>query len=204
MDIRVLGPLSVRFAGRELRLGGVKRRALFAMLAANEMTASASALIDGLWDGVNQAHPRRTIQVYVSRLRNVLNAIPGELSGLEVALCADGYSLAGDPETCDLDRFQRLAAKGYALWPADPGGTRAALHQALAQWQGEPLREFAREPVAENEGVRLSFLHSAALDLRVESDLACGYHLQLVPELAELTRRYPMNERLHAQPGCTA
>jgi len=36
IDIRVLGPLSVRFAGRELRLGGVKQRALFAMLAANE------------------------------------------------------------------------------------------------------------------------------------------------------------------------
>jgi DNA-binding SARP family transcriptional activator len=200
MDIRVLGPLSVRFAGRELRLGGVKQRALFAMLALRmNDSISVAALIDGLWDGEPPAHPRRTIQVYVSRLRNVLNAVPDEQPGLEVVHCADGYSLAGEPETCDLNRFQRLAAKGYAQWPADPGGARFALHQALAQWQGEPLREFSREPFAENEGVRLSFLHSSALDLRVESDLACGYHFQLVPELAELTRRYPMNERLHAQ-----
>lgn len=200
IDIRVLGPLCVRFAGRELPLGGVKQRALFAMLALRmNSSISVGALIDGLWDGDLPAHPRRTIQVYVSRLRNLLNAVPAEQSGLAVVHHSDGYSLVGDPETCDLDRFQRLAAQAYASWPADPEGTRDALHQALAQWQTEPLREFAHEPFAESEGVRLSFLHSAALDLRVEADLACGDHLQLVPELAELTRRYPMNERLHAQ-----
>lgn len=200
MEICVLGSLTLRSGGVERRLGGIKQQALFAMLAVrmNE-DVSVRALVDGLWDGILPDHPRRTIQVYVSRLRNLIsNPAPGE-PALAIAYRGDRYALIGEPQTCDLNRFQGLAARGYALWPADPQGTRTALREALTQWRADPLQEFTREPFAEAECVRLSSLHTAALDLRVEADLACGFHQQLVPELEELARRWPLNERVHGQ-----
>jgi hypothetical protein len=137
--------------------------------------------------------------VYVSRLRGALPAPPDPVPGVSVIRRSDGYALVGDPDTCDLNRFQRLTAKGYAAWPDDPDRARSALHQALSLWRGEPLHEFVHEPFAQAEAVRLSALHASAFDLRVEADLACGRHRQVVCELEELTPRFPLNERLHAQ-----
>ena len=194
----MLGPLTVRVDGRDLQLGGVKQRALLSMLALRMNDAvDVTALIDGLWEADLPEHPRRTIQVYVSRLRRLPPPDPGP--GVSVIRRSDGYALVGDPETCDLNRFQSLAAKGYAAWPDDPDRTRSALHQALGLWRGEPLREFVHEPFAQAEAVRLSALHASAFDLRIEADLACGRHRQVVCELEELTPRFPLNERLHAQ-----
>src|SRR6478672_8836577 len=147
MDIRVLGPLRVRVGGCDLRLGGIKQRALFMMLALRMNDGiGVGTLVDGLWDKDHPDHPRRTIQVYVSRLRGLLNSARTDRSALSIVNHGDGYSLVGEPDICDFNRFQRLAALGYASWPDDPGRTRAALHQALAQWRAEPLREFVREP----------------------------------------------------------
>ena len=41
--------------------------------------------------------------------------------------------------------------------------------------------------------------HLAALEVRVEADLAAGRHAELVGELQQLTSRHPWRERLHAQ-----
>ena len=150
MDIRVLGPLTVRADGRELALGGVKQRALLSMLALRMNGAiDVTALIDGLWDADLPEHPRRTIQVYVSRLRRALPAPADPGPDVSVVRRSDGYALVGDPDTCDLNWFQRLTAKGYAAWPDDPDRARSALHQALSLWRGEPLREFVHEPFAQ-------------------------------------------------------
>jgi DNA-binding response OmpR family regulator len=50
MDVRILGPLEVRAAGRPLPLGGTKQRAVLAMLVlhANQVV-SIDYLVDGLW-----------------------------------------------------------------------------------------------------------------------------------------------------------
>lgn len=200
MSIQLLGPLRVKSGDCCLGLGGIKQRAVFAMLALRMNDGvGVDSLVNGLWDDDLPSHPRRTVQVYVSRLRKLLGSGPAAGSTLSIVNHGDGYSLQGNSDVCDFNRFQSLAEQGYASWPDDPPGTRAALGRALAEWRDEPLREFEREPFAESEGARLSALRAAALDLRIEADLACGEHRQLAAELEELTRRHPMDERLHAQ-----
>ena len=73
------------------------------------------------------------------------------------------------------------------------------MREALALWRGPPLAEFAWAPFAPAEIARLEELRLAALELRVEADLAAGRHAELVAELQQLTGEHPWRERLHAQ-----
>ena len=51
MEFRILGPLEVTEDGREIRLGGVKQRALLALLLLNpNRVVSRDRLIDELWE----------------------------------------------------------------------------------------------------------------------------------------------------------
>jgi hypothetical protein len=69
----------------------------------------------------------------------------------------------------------------------------------LALCRGAPLAEFAWAPFAPAEMARLEELRLAAVELRVEADLASGRHIELVGELQRLTSEHPWRERLHAQ-----
>ena len=71
--------------------------------------------------------------------------------------------------------------------------------RALALWRGPPLSDFASEPFAQGEIARLEELRLAALEERIEADLALGRHAELVPELEALVREHPLRERLRAQ-----
>jgi len=53
--------------------------------------------------------------------------------------------------------------------------------------------------VARDAAARLDESRLAALEERIEADLALGRHDRLVPELEELVARNPLRERLHGQ-----
>ena len=84
---------------------------------------------------------------------------------------------------------------------ADGRAERAAalLREALELWRGPPLAEVASAPFAPGEIARLEEQRLAALEVRVEADLAAGRHAELVGELQQLTGEHPWRERLHAQ-----
>ena len=71
-----------------------------------------------------------------------------------------------------------------------------ALRDALSLWRGPPLHELASLPFAPPEIQRLEEQRLAALEARVEADLATGRHAELVGELQQLTSRHPWRERL--------
>ena len=105
-----------------------------------------------------------------------------------------------EPEQLDLDRFERLLGEGRELLAAGEAERAAeALRAALALWRGPPLSDFESEPFAHGEIARLEELHLAALEERIEADLALGRHADLVPELEALVREHPLRERLRAQ-----
>jgi DNA-binding SARP family transcriptional activator len=111
-----------------------------------------------------------------------------------------GYLLAPGAVTLDLDRFDELVREGRERLAA--GDARAAserLGEALALWRGRPFAEFDGEPFARDAGARLEEARLAALEERIEADLALGRHAALVPELEELVRREPFRERPRAQ-----
>ena len=73
------------------------------------------------------------------------------------------------------------------------------LQEALALWRGPPLAEFAYEPWAQAEIGRLAELRLAALQDRIDADLALGRDGDLVGELEQLVSEHPLSERLRGQ-----
>src|SRR5207247_9107179 len=80
---------------------------------------------------------------------------------------------------------------------ARPGGAADRIRDALSLWRGAPLAEFAYDSFAQVEIDRLEELRLAAVEERVEADLALGRHHELVPELEALAAENPLRERLH-------
>ncbi len=73
VEFRILGPLEVVADGRSLPLGGVKQRAVLAMLVVQAgRVVSRDRLIEGLWQGQPPDRAGVTLRGYVSRLRSVL------------------------------------------------------------------------------------------------------------------------------------
>ena len=197
MELRILGPLEVwTDGGRKLDLTG-KQRALLAVLVlhANE-AVSTDRLIDALWGAEPPDTAGKALQVYVSRLRKLL-----EPEGKALLVTQPpGYGLDLEGHELDLRRFERLRADaGQAMVDGDPAKAEAQLREALSLWRGPPLADFAFEPFAQNEIARLDELHLAALEEWIDALLALGRHVDAVGEVELLVAKHPLRERLRAQ-----
>src|SRR6266516_7770538 len=180
MEFRILGPFEVLSDGQVLDLGGQKQRTLLAqlLLEANRVVSS-DRMIEALWEGAPPETAQKGLQVYVSQLRKLL--------GKErLQTRPPGYLLRVAEEELDVQRFQQLLERGEH-------------HEALALWRGPPLAEFVYRRFAQSEIARLEELRLAALEERVEADLAVGRHAAVVQELEELVGRHPLRERLCGQ-----
>jgi DNA-binding SARP family transcriptional activator len=196
MDFRILGPLEVLEAGRAIPTADGRQRALLAILLLHaNQRVSADELIDELWGEHAPAAPRKGLQVQVSRLRKAL----GDCSD-RVVTRPNGYLLQVEPGELDLDRCERLAHQGReALAIDNPARAAEQLKEALALWRGPPLAEFAFHSFAQPEIGRLEELRLALLEERIEADLGCGRHAELVGELETLVGEQPLRERLRRQ-----
>ena len=113
---------------------------------------------------------------------------------------AHGYALIAEPDSVDADRFERLAEDGRErLAAGDARGAAERLQEALALWRGEPLADVAYESFARTETSRLEDLRLAALEDRIDAELALGNHAALVPELEALVKEHPTRERVRGQ-----
>ncbi len=195
LDFRVLGPFEVRDGERKLALGGTRQRSVLAILVlrAGE-TVSSDRLIDELWGERPPADASTALQQHVSRLRKSL-----EPHGVLVTR-APGYALEIAPEQVDLERFRALVERGRRELGDDSAEDAArTLRDALAFWRGRPLADLANEPFAADASRALEEERLAALETRIDADLACARHAQLVGELTSLVRAEPLRERLRAQ-----
>jgi DNA-binding SARP family transcriptional activator len=193
-EFRILGPVEVVAHDEPLVLGGPKQRAVLAVLLLHRgEVVSADRLIDELWTNRTPATAAKNVQGYVSKLRKVL--------GPEAVLTRGrGYVLFVAPGQLDVDRFEQLAEEGRAaLADGDAPTAGDRLRDALALWRGPALPEFAYERFAQGEIARLEEARLAALEERIDADMALGRHDQLVPELELLVRDHPLRERLCGQ-----
>src|SRR4051794_26441978 len=71
----ILGPLEVRVGGQEVALAGARQRALLAALRlAAGGPVTRDRLIEEVWGPAPPASASHAVQVYVSKLRDVLGA----------------------------------------------------------------------------------------------------------------------------------
>jgi DNA-binding SARP family transcriptional activator len=190
MEFRILGPLEAWDQGREVPLGGPKPRALLAalLLHPNEVVP-ADRLIDELWGDDSPADAAAALRVNVSRLRT---ALPQDV----ITTRSPGYIARVEPEALDLHRFERLVDEGRSLLSRSLfADASQRLREALSLWRGPALADFTYENFAQAAIVRLEEIRLAAVELRIDADLALGRHDELVGELEALVAEHPLRER---------
>jgi DNA-binding SARP family transcriptional activator len=190
LQFGILGPLQVLDRGEPLPLGGPKQRLLLALLLlrAGEVVSS-DRLIDDLWGDDPPPTATAALQVHISNLRRALDDADALITR------APGY-LMQPGDALDLRRFERLLGEAEI---AETPAAAPILHRALALWRGPPLDDLAYEQGLQAAIARLEEFRVAALERRIEVDLALGRHAALVPELEELAREHPFRETLHRQ-----
>src|SRR5829696_5264909 len=192
MEFRILGPLEVWDGEGEVSLGGPKPRALLAglLLHPNEVVP-ADRLIDELWGEDSPEDAAAVLRVNVSRLRKALQQDV-------VTTRSPGYVIRVEPDELDLHRFERLVDDGRSLLARGMAvDASERLREALALWRGPALADLAYESFAQVAIARLEEIRLAALELRIDADLALGRHAELVGELEALFTEHPLRERLH-------
>jgi DNA-binding SARP family transcriptional activator len=194
MDFSILGPLEVREGSQSIPIRRGKPAALLALLILRRNdVASTDVLVDELWENGEPPSAAKALQTYVSELRRVL---PDGM--LETR--PPGYVLHVDHEALDSDRFEALLARARGeLAEGRPEEARRILDEALGLWRGRALADFTYERFAEAERQRLDELRLAAVEARIEADLAQGAGAELVSELQTLVREHPYREAFTRQ-----
>src|SRR5690606_15785418 len=154
-------------------------------------------LVDIVYGDAPPRQPHNAVQVLVSRLRRSL-AAAGD--GLTIETTDAGYALvASDEVTTDLERFDAMVARARSRLDDDPGAAVVDLRGALDLVRGEPLAGLPAEGWARAERSRVTEAQLAAVEARIDAELAIGGHAAVVPELEQLTREHPLREHLWAQ-----
>lgn len=200
LEFKLLGPVEAWDERGRVAAGPPQQRALLALLLlnANEVV-SCDRLIDELWGDQPPETATKVVQVYVSRLRKALEPAPACDAGKVLVTQSPGYVLRVGPADLDVYRFERLLEEGRKM--LSTGNARNAaerFREALGLWRGPPLADFSFEPFAQAEVGRLNELRLAALEDRIEADLALG-RTDLAGELEPLIARHPLRERLRGQ-----
>ena len=160
------------------------------LLHANEVV-STDRLIDELWAQTPPRTAAKSIQVYVSGLRKAARARAGS-SRVRLATCC-----ASSPSELDLARFEQLLVEARRTDPTERGAEAARRAGAVARAAAGATSPTSPSPRAEI--ARLEELRWAALEQRIDADLASGRHAELVGELEALVAEHPLRERLRGQ-----
>jgi DNA-binding SARP family transcriptional activator len=194
MEVCLLGSLELAEDGLPVAVGGVRQRAVLALLVlyANQVVPAERLLLE-LWGDDAPPTAVNALQAAVSRLRRALPQ--GRLITRPV-----GYLFRAAPQEVDVERFEQLLASGReALARGAAADAAGLLRRALALWRGPALADFRFEPFAQAEIARLEELRLDCIEERIEADLALGAAGELVGELQRLTAEEPLRERLRGQ-----
>src|SRR5215475_2903988 len=201
-EFGILGPLEVWRSGHLVPLGGPRQRAVLALLLleANRVV-SMDRLAEDLWGGHPPEGWATTLQIYVLHLRRALEPDRARGAAGDILVTKGrGYLLRVDHEQLDAARFQDGFTAGRAALEAGRYAEAAgALRAALELWRSPVLADLADYAFIRPEAARLEELRLAALEARIDADLALGRHDALTAELEHLAGEHPLRERLHGQ-----
>jgi DNA-binding SARP family transcriptional activator/Tfp pilus assembly protein PilF len=197
VEYRILGPLEVT-GDNPVDLGGRTQRTLLAVLLANAgRLVSLPYLVDAVWDERPPGTARRQIQNYVAALRRGLTEAGAGESVIETV--ESGYRLRPGPGELDAEVFADRVTDAQRLADANHREEAAArLRSALELWRGPALFGLTGRAV-EAAAAALDEQRLAAVEHRLDLELALGRQHDLVGELTELVATHPLRERLVGQ-----
>jgi YVTN family beta-propeller protein len=170
------------------------------LLEANRVV-SMDRLAEDVWGGDPPEGWVTTVQTYIFHLRRALE--PDRARGVAGGVLVTrgrGYLLSVDRAHLDAAQFQDGFTAGRAALEAGRYAEAAeTLRRALALWRSTVLADLADYAFIQPEAGRLDELRLAALEARIDADLALGRHDALAGELERLAADHPLRERLHGQ-----
>lgn len=190
----MLGPLEVVDGGRTLTPTPAKHRVVLAALILEPgRVVPVEELVAAVWGAKPPRSAEPVLRVYVSALRKLLGA------GL-ISTVPGGYRAEVPPEHVDAGLF-RLTVEAARRARAAGSLAEAAdrLRQALALWRGEALAGIASDELRRRYAPHLEESRLAALEERIDLDLALGRHPDLPGELRRLIAAHPLREKPRAQ-----
>jgi SARP family transcriptional regulator, regulator of embCAB operon len=201
--IDILGPLIVTIGGHDITPRAPKQRQVVGLLALNaNRVVTISMFIDELWNGDAPKSAQTTLQTYVMNIRKLFakSVIDPTTSRGIVLTSQDGYLLRINPESMDIHRFEEASINGrLALAHGNPEEAAHHLRSALSLWTGPAFADVTLGQLLEP---RVRGLHDAyllAVESRIEADLQCDRHRDVLSELATLIAEHPLHENLHGQ-----
>jgi DNA-binding SARP family transcriptional activator/tetratricopeptide (TPR) repeat protein len=143
VEVRLLGPVELWGADREVPLGGPQQRTVLAALAiAPRQPVAVDDLVLRVWGDRRPGDARNVLQTHVSRLRGLLVRAGGDPRHRVVQRCGDAYLLAVEPEQVDLCRARALATDARDAAGDGPAGDESAaglLRRATDLRRSRPL-----------------------------------------------------------------
>ena len=196
MELWILGPIEARIADEPLSLSRGKQLTVLGLLLlrAGEIV-STEELVDELWGESPPSSAAHTLEVYVSRLRQLFNG-----RGPSLVRRGTGYVLELGDAVLDARDFTALAGD-VSRAAADSQHELVAVRasEALSLWRGKALVDVELGAIGRAEADRLEELRLRTLELRIDSELALGSHEQAVGELQPLVAQNPYREKFVAQ-----
>ncbi|WP_187432690.1 BTAD domain-containing putative transcriptional regulator [Agromyces mariniharenae] len=184
MGVGVFGPLTVEGVSLSPR----ERTVLSALVLRAGRQVTTDELAEALWgDELPGTWPKQ-LQASVGRVRNAIGH-----HAIETAPGA--YVLRIDPESVDVERFERLAASAREHLDDDPARAVDAADRALALWRGAPYSDLASWPPAIVESERLDEVRMELEEVRLDGRLRTGAHAAAIGDGEQLVREAPLRER---------
>jgi predicted ATPase/DNA-binding SARP family transcriptional activator len=198
MLVQILGPLEVNSDLGSLSLGGRKQRVVLAYLALRiGRVAPADDLIEAGWGDNLPDNPPNALQYQVAQLRKIIEIDAANPQYLITS--KPGYRLDLDTVSSDAEQFEELlAAAREAFATGDNDRAASLLDESLALWRGAALAEFRYDDFARADAERLEDERIAAVELQMDIAVVAGRHVEVSPQLAQLTREHPLREGLWA------
>ncbi|GGK97835.1 SARP family transcriptional regulator [Planomonospora parontospora subsp. parontospora] len=197
VEFHILGPLEATLNGRRVDLGGTRQQTVLAVLLLDANRAvTVGRLMEAIYGDDPPTTSRAQIQICISTLRRLLasHGSPDMISTQSQA-----YSVQVPDDRLDSRRFENLVLRArHARKESDREGAVTHYREALSLWRGPAL-----------DGIESRFVQSAASRLDehwisttedcIDLELDLARHHEVVAELAALTERHPLRERLRAQ-----
>jgi DNA-binding SARP family transcriptional activator len=191
---RMLGPLEVQTERGWTGISAPKWRTVLAVLLLNPgQVVSTDRLIAEAWPSRPPKTASNSVSIYVHRLRRLI----GDAEGRILVTRAPGYQIRTGTQDIDTQRFTALtAAATRELSGGDARRAAELLDEALGLWRGRALTDVPPSALVSAEAERLEESRLDAQALKLEADLGCGRHTQVVADARRLLADQPMGERL--------